>query len=98
MSVTEATSHPVAGRQERLVVKGYLLEVCAFTMVNVSEPQAYSEESRKERGKTKLRGLEGDQNLVRIQRRDKCRVNKEQTIQTGISFAKRRHGVIVCLV
>lgn len=48
--------------------------------------------------KTKLKGLEGDQNLVRIQRTDKYSVNKEQTIQTGISFAKRRHGVIVCLV
>lgn len=49
----------MAGRQERLVVKGYLLEVCAFTMVNVSEPQAYSEESRLERGKNKAERSRG---------------------------------------
>lgn len=94
MSVTEATH--LAESQEGAVVKGYLLEVCDFTMVSVSEPQANSEGVEDGRQETAEKP-QGRQNLVRIQRTDKCRVNKEQTTQTGISFVELRHGAIVRL-
>jgi len=40
---------------------------------------------------------QGRQNLLQIQRTDKCRVNKEEAIQTDISFAKLRLGAIIWL-